>query len=325
MFIFIILSCFSCGDRSSHEASATIRECGFLLDRPSLRPQWAVSFGDDDYGTWAEFSVAVGQKKVMHLMRWIPPGEFLMGSCKKGLSVVGLDHSPAFLSQRAVRVEAGFWIGETSCTQELWAAVMGDNPSWHADSPQSPLFPVESVNHEMVQNFLLRLSQLVPGLNPVLPTEKQWEYAARAGETGSFSLFPVNTETINCRPFIGDVFIRNGRFRGAPVIVRSLPPNSRGLFEVHGNVWEMCSDVFDKGYVLVDSNDQNAVGGEGYKYVVRGGAWSVEGLYCTLGTRSFISSRGVSDDVGFRIVSLAPGPDTPSDTTTPSQPPEPTP
>ena len=116
-------------------------------------------------------------------MRFIQPGEFLMGSpeSEKDRSTNGDDTE----TQHRVVLTEGYWLADTACTQELWGAVMGENPSNFKGDLQNP---VEQVSwDDITQKFLPRLNKLVPGLNLTLPTEAQWEYACRAGTTTVFS------------------------------------------------------------------------------------------------------------------------------------------
>ena len=108
-------------------------------------------------------------------MRWIPPGRFLMGSLEDEAGRYDWEGP-----QHEVTIARGFWLFDTPCTQALWQAVMdGDNPSRF----QSPDRPVENVSWNDVQEFLTRINKKVSGLDLVLPSEAQWEYACRAGTT----------------------------------------------------------------------------------------------------------------------------------------------
>src|SRR5262249_27829020 len=133
------------------------------------QPSWATDYGVDAYGLYAGFSVqGVSQRR-----RWIAPGELLMGSPES---------EPERLedeTQHLVILSRGFWLAETTCTQALWQAVMGNNPSQF----QGPELPVEQVRWEDVQRFLSRLNAVLPDGGWRLPTEAQWEYACRAGTT----------------------------------------------------------------------------------------------------------------------------------------------
>ena len=129
---------------------------------------WASAAGRDEYGLWAAFEVeGVGQR-----LRWIPPGRFWMGSPKDepGRWKDEGPRHPATLGE-------GFWLAETPCTQALWQAVMGGNPSHFKGSQR----PVEQVRWDDCHRFLDRLNQRFRHLDARLPTEAEWEYACRAG------------------------------------------------------------------------------------------------------------------------------------------------
>ena len=136
---------------------------------PAFPPAGASAWGDDPYGLWIE--VVIGGP--VQRFRWIEPGEFLMGS-PEGEAEREEWEGP----QHVVRLTKGYWLAETACSQALWEAVMGANPSHFKDDPQNP---VEQVSWDDVQTFLGRLNGMVPSLDAGLPSEAQWERACRAG------------------------------------------------------------------------------------------------------------------------------------------------
>lgn len=135
--------------------------------------------GSDRFGLWSEIAIESSQgEPVIQCLRWIPPGRFWMGSPKDEPERWD-DEGP----QHRVTISQGFWLFDTACTQVLWQAVMGSNPSAFKGADR----PVETVSWNDCQDFLKRLNERLPGLDLSLPTEAQWEYACRAGTTTPFS------------------------------------------------------------------------------------------------------------------------------------------
>ena len=157
------------------------------------------------------------------------------------------------------------------------------------------------MNWEDVQEFLEKLNKLVPELSTRLPWEAEWEYGCRAGTTTPFSFGGnILTDQVN---YNGNYPYNNGakgEYRGETVTVKSLPCNNRGLYEMHGNVWEWCQDYYQD-----DLSNKPVVDPHGLETgefrVVRGGSWIYNGRY----VRSAI--RGRDDPVssvaylGFRL------------------------
>ena len=130
-------------------------------------PDWASGWGQDRHGVFVE--IALGE--VIQRLRWIPPGRFLMGSPEGEPGRFDWEGP-----RHEVTIGQGFWLFDTACTQALWQAVMGDNPSEFKTADR----PVENVSWDDVQVFLKEVDKRVPGLGLVLPSEAQWEYACRA-------------------------------------------------------------------------------------------------------------------------------------------------
>jgi len=138
-------------------------------------PAWAWRWDDDVFGAWANFRI----DDVEQRLRWIPPGRFSMGSPEEEEGRYD-DEGP----RHEVHISRGYWLFDTPCTQELWQAVRGTNPSEF----QGAEHPVENVSWEDCQGFIEALNARLPGLGLRLPTEAQWEYACRAGtETARYA------------------------------------------------------------------------------------------------------------------------------------------
>ena len=184
----------------------------------------------------------------------IPAGEFRMGA-ENGHD----NEKPVHL----VRLSHPFYMGKYPVTQGQWEAVMGTNPSHFTDDPS---LPVESVSWHDVQEFLRRLSEKEGGKPYRLPTEAEWEYAARAG-TATAYCFGDNSGQLQEYAWYGE----NSGNRTHPV--GQLKPNAWGLYDVHGNVWEWIQDWYDATYYQ-RSPAEDPGGSEGGQYrVVRGGSW----------------------------------------------------
>ena len=210
---------------------------------PEFPPPWAVAWGDDRFGLWADLEV----KTVIQRLRWIEPGEFWMGSDEaerallrdEGWERWAKNESP----RHRVRLSEGFWLADTACTQALWLVVVGGtNPS---DFSSDPELPVEQVSFDDVQGFLQRLQRAhTEGRQADLPTESQWEFACRAGNDTAYAFGEtVSPHQVNYNgdhPY-GDA--AKGLNRIHTVRVKALPPNRWGLYQMHGNVWEWCDDA----------------------------------------------------------------------------------
>jgi formylglycine-generating enzyme required for sulfatase activity len=254
---------------------------------------------DLDYGLYLdlEFPGGAGVAGIVQRFRWIEPGEFWMGSPD---DEAGRDSDEG--PRHRVRLTAGYWLADTACTQALWQAVMGENPSHFKDDPMKP---VEQVSWDDVQAFLERAQAMLSGVALELPTEAEWEYACRAGTETPFSfgatISPALANYDGNHPYGG---AEKGLYREKTVPVKSFAPNPWGLYEMHGNVWEWCADG-QRQYA--GEPHENPRGSEALEddapRVLRGGSWSghagwLRSAYRGRGQRG---DRLVSDGQGFRF------------------------
>ncbi|MBP5973822.1 formylglycine-generating enzyme family protein [Brasilonema sp. CT11] len=228
----------------------------------------------------------------------IPGGKFLRGSPpgeKERYSDGNSDEGP----QRQVTVP-GFFMGKYEVTQAQYQAIMGNNPSEFKGEKR----PVEQVSWNDAVEFCKRLSQKT-GRTYRLPSEAEWEYAARAGTTTPFYFGETittglanykGTETYASEP--------KGQYRQQTTNVGSFPPNTFGLYDMHGNVWEWCQDDWHDTYQDAPTNGSAWLtdGGTNVRKLLRGGSWNNSPWHC----RSANRDRDLPDvryfPLGFRVV-----------------------
>lgn len=229
---------------------------------------------------------------VSFAMIYIPPGEYLRGSPEHEAVWEGDE------TQHQVQITEGFWMGETEVTQGLWKAVMGNNPSSFTDCGDN--CPVEQVSWNDSQEFIQRLNELVPGGGFRLPTEAEWEYAARAGTTTPF--FTGNCLDTSQANYDGRVPWSGcpaGEWRQTTIDVGILVPNAWGLYDMHGNVWEWVQDWYGD-YPLGPVSDPMGPS-SGTHRIVRGGAWSEPAMNCRSAMRLNFAPDFRYWDVGLRL------------------------
>ena len=189
-----------------------------------------------------------------------------------------------------------FYMGETEVTQALWKAVKGVNPSCFLGDEH----PVEQVNWDECQDFISELNSLLShqlrGLKFALPTEAEWEYAARGGEKNKKGFRFSGSNCIN------DVAWHSGNSDGETHPVAQKQPNELGIKDMCGNVWEWCHDL----YSSYNSNNQtNPTGPDEYgtSRVLRGGCFLSDSVYqCRVSCRSRSYPGCRNNGIGFRLV-----------------------
>ncbi len=202
--------------------------------------------------------------------------------------------------QHPVRLSDGYWLGDTAVTQTLWQAVTDGNPSEFKDNPNNP---VEQVSWNDVDDFIRQLNTRIEGFDAGLPTEAQWEYACRAGTATPFSFGDtITTDQVN---YDGNYPYRKnddkGEFREQTITVKSLPPNSWGLYQMHGNVWEWCADWYDE-YPVAEELLVDPRGPESGDFrVLRGGSWFLYAWGCRSARRVWDVPGFAGDGIGFRL------------------------
>ncbi len=214
----------------------------------------------------------------------ILPGEFLMGSpsTEKGR---GSDET-----RHPAKITNPFYIGKYEVTQQQWKAVMGDNPSHFRGTNN----PVEKVSYNDCQEFIARLNGKIPGGGFKLPTEAEWEYAARAGITTRF-YWGDDLDYAQIEKYAW--CNKNSERRTHPVGGKE--PNPWGLHDTAGNVWEYCSDYYQGDYppgLQIDPKGPDS----GNERVYRGGSCKSRFWYCRSANRGGLNPDFRSNNFGFR-------------------------
>jgi len=206
---------------------------------------------------------------------FIPPGRFSMG-CSLNDSECDADEKPL----HEVEITVGFWIGQTEVTQAAYESVTKRNPS----SYRRPDQPVETVSWDEANSYCQST-----GLR--LPSEAEWEYAARAGSN-------------EIRYGILDqIAWLETNSRGRPQPVATKLPNRWGLYDMLGNVWEWTADWYAGGYYTsnVSRDPQGPPSSPGHRRVLRGGAWSSHARGVRVSNRDWMGPRNRGNpSFGFR-------------------------
>lgn len=214
-------------------------------------------------------------------------GTFTMG----GTSEQGSDVYDNELPTHSVTLSS-FHLGKYEVTQALWQAVMGSNPSYFSGSDQ----PVEQVSWNDCQEFITQLNQLcssqLNGKQFTLPTEAQWEYAARGGNQSMHYKYSGNNT-------IGNVAWCYDNSGSTTHSVGTKSPNELGIYDMSGNVWEWCQDWYGS---YSSSSQTNPTGpSSGYYRVYRGGSWSYNAEYCRVSNRNYYDLVNHYGNLGFRL------------------------
>ena len=211
----------------------------------------------------------------------ISQGTFQMGSLP---TEAGRD---ADESLHRVSLTSGYWISRYEVTQKQWESVMGYNPSNHLGED----LPVEQVSWEDIQNFIQQINE-ADGTTYRLPTESEWEYAARAG---SSSAYGYNVDISNLTDFAW--YADNSQGQTHPVGTKR--PNAWGLYDMSGNVLEWCQDwgvAYPYGSVVDPKGPET-----GKVRIGRGGSWYSPEKACRAADRSATEPTDRGNDLGFRL------------------------
>lgn len=211
----------------------------------------------------------------------IPAGSFMMGS-EDGNSYEKPVHR--------VNITRDFYMGKYEVTQAQWKAVMGTNPSYF----KGDNLPVERVSWNDAQEFIRKLNALASTNKYRLPTEAEWEYAARAGSSTKWSFGNDISQLDNYAWYGANSGNRTHEVGGKL-------PNAWGLYDMHGNVWEWCADYWDEKYYAKSplSDPKNTISSS--TYLLRGGSWLIDASNLRSTLRDYDTPSFRHDSNGFRV------------------------
>ena len=230
---------------------------------------------------------------IIFKMIYVQGGTFTMGCTSEQGSNCDADAKPS----HKVTLSS-YYIGETEVTQELWKAMMGRNPSEFKGDKR----PVENVSWDDCQTFIRKLNELT-GKKFRLPTEDEWEFAARGG-TKSAGYKYSGSNDINAVAW----YIENAWDKGKSSpdygthVVKTKRPNELGIYDMSGNVYEWCSEWWG---IYTDAAQTNPKGADsGSHRVFRGGCWSYFARHCRASYRDYGSPGLRNYGLGLRLVLL---------------------
>ena len=249
----------------------------------------------------AQEEMTLSVNGVSFTMKYVKGDRFIMGSQNVGHQWENFDSEaegdetpPHYVTL------SSFYIGETEVTQGLWEAVMGTTVEQQRDNtnPEWPLrgvgaeYPMYFVSWEDCQLFVAKLSELT-GRTFRLPTEAEWEFAARGGKKSQRDKYAGSKQM-----GLAGWYYMNSASSSHPV--KGKAANELGLYDMSGNVWEWCSDWFGIYERLPQTDPQGPAMGE--ERVLRGGGWAYYASRCRVSFRYKFSPNHCNSSYGFRLV-----------------------
>jgi hypothetical protein len=230
------------------------------------------------------FFVPIGMQAQKTLIFKVKGVTFRMKPVQGGTFVMGALPTDTLADKDEVRHQVSvktFYMGETEVTQELWEAVMPKNRSKN----KGKTLPVEYVTYDMCKEFIDKLNQLT-GYHFRLPTEAEWEYAARGGRKSKGYLYAGSNDIYQVAHLLTNTPDMKEKS------VAQLKPNELGLYDMSGNVWEFCEDWYRKSPQSEPSSNF---------HVIRGGSYNCDARYCRSTNRYMYDQRRRYRHVGFRL------------------------
>ncbi|MDR1086575.1 MAG: formylglycine-generating enzyme family protein [Deltaproteobacteria bacterium] len=215
----------------------------------------------------------------------IPSGSFMMGA-DKNFEDASDDETP----RHRVTISQPIYLGKYEVTQGEWVKVMGSNPSRFKGRSN----PVENVSWDDAIEFIRRLNQKEGHSRYRLPTEAEWEYAARAGSTSVYS-FGEDAGQLGLYAWY------DGNSGRSTQPVGQKEPNAWGLYDIHGNVYEWVNDWYEENYYRSSPGTNHAWPSSGFLRVLRGGSWNSSTRDCRSAYRSSGTPGSRGGDLGFRL------------------------
>ena len=223
-------------------------------------------------------------QQAIYDMVWVEGGSFLMGVTSKHYNIALSNEEPVHKVTLS-----GFFISKYEVTQELWTAVMGENPSQFGGNLRRP---TETVTWNDCQDFIRKLNQLTMKTFR-LPTEAEWEYAARGGNQSAGYTYAGNNICGRVAWYISDSTYPVGQKQ----------PNELGLYDMSGNVWEWCHDWYDSYTAYDQTNPLGPSYGPGR--VIRGGSSREEAKSCRVASRRKETPTYSAAWIGLRLAATS--------------------
>ena len=238
-------------------------------------------------------------KAMISNMVKVEAGTFYMGAQKDSVEYYNYDENATSWESPVHEVTLSeFYINKYEVTQDLWKAVMGNTPNdeanmqWEDKFGKGDKYPAYRISFKEVETFIGKLNEYT-GLNFTLPTEAQWEYAAKGGANTSYALYAGGDNVLEY------AWIDQNSEKSSEVGMKT--PNKLGLYDMSGNVWEMCQDWYYDYTADAVTNPVGEAYNEGLK-VFRGGSWNTNAQQARVTARYKQGIHYRDYNTGFRLV-----------------------